>query len=83
MRVGGDCHLSGFTFSQRFLTSRADTNCRGRRATFRSAVLVSRSYRAPAMLVSSSDGFWRDGLFGAILLSWGELMIAVVVLVVM
>lgn len=33
---------------------------------------VSRSYRAPAMLVSSSEGFWREGEFAAILLSWGE-----------
>lgn len=64
--------------NQRILTSRAETNCRGRRATLRSAVLVSRSYSAPAMLVSSSEGFWRDGLFGAILLSWGALMMAVV-----
>jgi len=28
------------------------------------------------MLVSSSEGFWRDGLFTAILLSWGALMLA-------
>lgn len=34
----------------------------------RSAVLVSRSKRAPAMLVSSSDGLAREGLLGAILL---------------
>lgn len=55
-------------------TSRAETNCRGRRAVFRSAVFVSRSCSAVAMAVSSSDGFWRDGLFAAILLM-GELML--------
>jgi hypothetical protein len=50
------------------LTSLADEIWRGRRAAFRSEVLVSRSYRAPAMVVSSSEGFWRDGLVAAILL---------------
>ena len=49
------------------LTSRAETNWRGRRATFRSAVLVSRSYRAWAMFCSSSEGFCREGLWGEIL----------------
>ena len=49
------------------LTSRAEVNCNGRRAALRSAVLDSRSYRAVAMLVSSSDGLWRDGLLAAIL----------------
>jgi hypothetical protein len=50
------------------LTSLADEIWRGRRAAFRSLVFVSRSYRAVAMEVSSSEGFWRDGLVGAILL---------------
>jgi hypothetical protein len=50
------------------LTSLADVIWRGRRAAFRSLVFVSRSYRAVAMEVSSSEGFWRDGLVGAILL---------------
>lgn len=39
-------------------------------------MFVSRSYRAPAMLVSSSDGFARDGLFAAILLRAGLLIFA-------
>lgn len=51
-----------------FLTSRAETNCKGLRAAFRSGVLVSRSERAPAREVSSSEGFCREGLLGAILL---------------
>lgn len=50
------------------LTSRAETNCRGRRVAFRSCVLLSRSKRAPAIAVSSSEGFCRDGELGAILL---------------
>lgn len=42
-------------------------NCNGRSADLRSAVLDSRSYKAWAMEVSSSDGLWRDGLLAAIL----------------
>jgi hypothetical protein len=42
-------------------------------------VFVSRSNRAPAMLVSSSDGFWREALFGAILLSALAIVAVVVV----
>jgi hypothetical protein len=59
-----------------YLTSRAETNCRGRRATLRSAVLVSRSYRAPAMLDSNSEGFDFEGELGAILFRAGEDMMA-------
>ena len=58
------------------LTSRAETNCSGRSETLRSAVLVSRSYSAWAMLVSSSVGFVRDVLLAAILLRAGLLMMA-------
>lgn len=36
-----------------------------------SAVFCSSSYRALAMLASSSLGFWREGLLAAILLSSG------------
>lgn len=43
----------------------------------RSAVFDSRSKRAVAMLVSSSEGLWREGLVAAILLR--ALMVAVVV----
>jgi hypothetical protein len=50
------------------LTSRAETNCKGRRVAFRSCVLLSRSKRAPAIAVSSSEGFCRDGELEAILL---------------
>jgi hypothetical protein len=49
-------------------TSRAETNCRGRREAFRSWVLLSRSYRALASEVSNSEGFCLDGELGAILL---------------
>ena len=54
---------------RRNLTSRAETNCRGRRVAFRSCVLLSRSNRAPAMEVSSSEGLCRDGELRAILLT--------------
>ena len=50
-------------------TSRAETNCSGRKALFMSGILDSRSYSAPAMPVSSSLGRCRDGLVAAILLS--------------
>ena len=50
------------------LTSRAETNCSGLSALFMSGMLDSRSYRAPAMLVSSSLGRCLDGLVGVILL---------------
>lgn len=50
------------------LTSRADTNCKGLRAALRSGVLVSRSVRALAREVSSSEGCCLDGLLAAILL---------------
>ena len=60
------------------LTSFADTNCRGLNAVFMSGIFDSRSYRALAMLVSSSDGRCLDGLVGAILFSAGAAMIAVV-----
>lgn len=50
------------------LTSRAETNCKGLRAALRSGVLVSRSARALARAVSSSEGCCLDGLFAAILL---------------
>jgi hypothetical protein len=51
-----------------YLTSRAVTNCNGRRATFMSGMFVSRSWRAVAMAVSISDGDVREGLLAAILL---------------
>lgn len=51
------------------LTSRADTNWRGRRATFKSGVLVSRSLRAVAKAFSRSEGLCLEGLFAAILLA--------------
>ena len=51
-----------------FLTSLADTNCKGRSAVFISGMFDSRSYRALAILFSSSEGFCLDGLVGAILL---------------
>lgn len=53
-------HLTG-------LTSRAETNCSGRKALFISGMLVSSSYNAVAMFVSISEGFAREGLLGAIL----------------
>lgn len=60
------------------LTSRAETICRGRRAALRSVVLVSRSYKAWAMLVSSSEGFCREGLLAAILLrAWADILTVV------
>lgn len=49
------------------LTSRADTNCKGRSAVFMSGIFDSRSKSAFAMLVSSSDGCCLDGLVAAIL----------------
>lgn len=58
------------------LTSRAETNWRGRSELLMSGMLVSRSYRALAMLVSISDGFCLDGLLGAILLREGDDMLA-------
>ena len=59
-------------------TSRADTNCSGRRALLISGILDSRSYSAPAMLDSNSLGRCRDGLVGAILFSAAEEAILVV-----
>ena len=59
------------------LTSRADTNCRGLSAVFMSGMFDSRSKRALAILVSSSEGRCLEGLVGAILLRAD--MIAVVV----
>ena len=50
-------------------TSRAETNCNGLRAAFKSAVPVSNSYKAVAMDFSNSDGLDLEGLFGAILLT--------------
>lgn len=58
------------------LTSRAETNWRGRSELFMSGMLVSRSYRALAMLVSISDGFCLDGLLAAILLREGDDILA-------
>lgn len=60
------------------LTSRAVTNWSGRSAERMSGMLVSRSWRAPAMLVSISDGEAREGLFGAILFNAAPDMIVVV-----
>lgn len=54
--------------TQNNLTSRAETNCKGRRVAFRSCVLLSKSKRAPAIAVSSSEGFCLDGELTAILL---------------
>ena len=54
--------------NDRILTSRAEANCRGRRVAFRSCELLSRSKRAPAIAVSSSEGLCRDGELRAILL---------------
>lgn len=59
------------------LTSRAETKFRGRKALFMSGMLVSRSYRALAMLVSTSEGFCLEGLLGAILFKAAEDMIVV------
>lgn len=50
-------------------TSRADTNCRGRRAAFRSWVLLSRSNRALASEDSNSEGLCLEGELAAILLT--------------
>lgn len=50
------------------LTSRAETNCKGRRVAFKSCVLLSKSNRAPPIAVSSSEGFCLDGELTAILL---------------
>lgn len=61
-------HSNIFENVAEFLTSRADTNCRGRRADFMSGMLDSRSKSAFAMLVSVSEGCCRDGLVEAILL---------------
>ena len=47
-------------------TSRALTNCSGRRALLISPTLDSRSNKAPAMLESSSEGLTLEGEFGAI-----------------
>ena len=47
-------------------TSRALTNCSGRRALRISPTLDSRSNNAPAMLDSSSEGLTLEGEFGAI-----------------
>jgi hypothetical protein len=53
---------------RRNLTSLAEENWRRLKSALKSGVLVSRSWRAPATLVSSSDGFEREGLFATILL---------------
>lgn len=50
------------------LTSRAETNCKGRRVAFKSCVLLSKSNRAPPIADSSSEGFCLDGELTAILL---------------
>jgi hypothetical protein len=73
--VGSDPRSNGR--NDQVLTSFAETNCSGRRAAFRSAVLVSRSYSACAILVSSSDGVFRDWLVCAILLRCAVLILAV------
>ena len=49
------------------LTSRAETNCSGRRALLMSEMLFWRSSRALLMAVSISEGEAREGLLGAIL----------------
>jgi hypothetical protein len=59
------------------LTSRAETNCSGRRALLMSVMLFWRSSRALLMAVSISEGEARDGLLGAILESCPD-MLAVV-----
>ncbi len=56
---------AGHGITQLYLTSFAETICSGRRAILRSAVLVSRSYRAWAMLCSSSEGDCLDELLGS------------------
>lgn len=48
------------------LTSRAETNCRGRSELLMSETLFWRSSRALLMATSTSEGELRDGLFGAI-----------------
>lgn len=58
------------------LTSRADTNCKGRRAAFISGTEVSRSYRAVAICCSTSLGLALEGELGAILLRAAEDMLA-------
>lgn len=61
-------HLEGpGAFSH--LTSRAEVKVNGRSAARMSGLFVSRSYRALAILVSTSEGFCLDGLLGAILFS--------------
>jgi hypothetical protein len=52
-----------------FLTSRADTNCNGLKDAFKSGVLISRSERAVARDISSSEGCCLEGLLAAILLT--------------
>lgn len=49
-------------------TSRAETNCRGRREAFKSLVLLSRSKRALAREDSNSEGLCLEGELAAILL---------------
>jgi len=60
------------------LTSRAETNWRGRRELLKSGMLFWRSSRALLMATSISEGELREGLFAAILECW-DMAAAVVV----